>query len=288
MVANPWDKFFWNDWENDPGLKLCSLAAQGLWMRMLCICAKAEPKGYLLVAGRPLSPADVASLVGKTEAEVEALMSELSLAGVFSRDRKQRIYNRRMVKATQKSAIARENGKKGGNPNLSKTKRNPDWDNPPDNPKDKPHKPRAKSQNIDPKGSRDLILEAFEQFNEQALSLGLPTAQKLTSERKRKLAARLRDHGQDGWVSALQEIERSAFLRGDSQSGWRADLDFLLQPSKLTKVIEGAYRDAPNGAGAHLRPGTEAFERAKREAKRTENWTEYYRLKAMEAPVQTA
>ncbi len=115
-------------------------------MRMLCICAKAEPKGYLLVAGRPLSPADVASLVGKPEAEVEALMSELASAGVFSRDRKRRIYNRRMVRAEQTSAIARQNGKLGGNPTLRKTRGNSASDNPPLKPPDKPHKPKAKSQ----------------------------------------------------------------------------------------------------------------------------------------------
>ena len=58
MGVNPWSKFFWNDWENDPALKLCSLAAQGLWMRMLCICAKGETRGWLLVSGRPLSVRD--------------------------------------------------------------------------------------------------------------------------------------------------------------------------------------------------------------------------------------
>lgn len=114
MSANPWDKFFWNDWENDPALRLCSLSAQGLWMRCLCICAKAEPKGFLVVAGRPLSTAELAKLVGVHETEVEALLAELSLAGVFSRDRKGRVFSRRMVRDENRRLASQKGGKKGG------------------------------------------------------------------------------------------------------------------------------------------------------------------------------
>jgi hypothetical protein len=49
MTAEPWSKWFWTDYEADPGLRLSSLAAQGLWMRMLCLMAKATPKGELRV-----------------------------------------------------------------------------------------------------------------------------------------------------------------------------------------------------------------------------------------------
>lgn len=144
MTANPWDKFYWNDWENDPALKLCSLSAQGLWMRMLCICAKADPKGYLLVAGQSLSPADLASLVGKTEAEIETLLTELTSKGVLSLDRKSRIYSRRMVRDVNKSRTARQNGRFGGNPTLWQQRENRASDNPPLKPPDKPHKPEAR------------------------------------------------------------------------------------------------------------------------------------------------
>lgn len=145
MTSNPWDKFFWNDWENDPALKLCGLSAQGLWMRILCICAKADPKGYLVVAGRPLSAADLAALAGKPQPEVETLLRELADYGVSSTDRIGRIYSRRMVRDAKKARIAVENGKKGGNPNLSKQTVIPPPDNPPVNRVDKPQKPEAKS-----------------------------------------------------------------------------------------------------------------------------------------------
>lgn len=150
MGANPWDKFFWNDWETDPALKLCSLAAQGLWMRILCFCAKADPKGYLVAAGRPLSPADLSSLVGKPETEVETLLRELASNGVYSTDRTGRIYSRRMVRAINKARTASENGKKGGNPTLSKQKTIPPSDNQSDKGQVKPHKPEARSHEPEP------------------------------------------------------------------------------------------------------------------------------------------
>src|SRR5580765_8207081 len=125
MGVNPWSKFFWNDWETDPALKLCSLAAQGLWMRMLCICAKAEPRGWLLVAGQPLSDSDLARLTSVTAEEgVETLLAELGSKGVFSRDRKGRIYSRRMVRDEKRTKRNRQNGKTGGNPSLRKDKEN--------------------------------------------------------------------------------------------------------------------------------------------------------------------
>ncbi|MDE2029183.1 MAG: hypothetical protein KGI97_01325 [Alphaproteobacteria bacterium] len=113
-VANPWSKFFWNDWENDPALRLCSLEAQGLWMRLLCLAAKSNPTGFVAVAGRPCSSTDIARLSGVSEQEVGSLLGELSRNGVFSRDAQGRIYCRRMVRDNRKRQKLRQNGAKGG------------------------------------------------------------------------------------------------------------------------------------------------------------------------------
>jgi uncharacterized protein YdaU (DUF1376 family) len=93
-------------------------------------------------------------------------------------------------------------------------------------------------------------LEAFQAWNAMALRCGLAQAAKLTPDRKRKLLARLRDHGPESWAKALANVERSKFLRGESgDREWRANLDFLLQPASFTKVLEGTY-----GNGAHAEP----------------------------------
>ena len=148
MSGNPWSKFFWQDWESDQALKLCSMAAQGLWMRMLCIAAAHDPVGYVSVAGKPLDETGLARLTGVSESEVAILLQELDHHGVFSRDRHGRIYSRRLVRDARMLANAKKNGKKGGNPNLRKQRGKSEGVNPPDKGKDKPHKPEARSQSI--------------------------------------------------------------------------------------------------------------------------------------------
>lgn len=113
MTVRPWSKFFWSDWEADQGLRLCSLAAQGLWMRMLCVCANNDPKGYLAINGKPLDVTDIARLAGVTGTEAATLMDELDLNGVFSRNRTGCIYSRRMVQDEKLSQEGRKHKKCG-------------------------------------------------------------------------------------------------------------------------------------------------------------------------------
>lgn len=111
-MARPWGKFFWADWESDEALRQCSLAAQGLWMRMLCICAKGDPYGYVSIAGVALDAASLSIAIGRPQDEVAPLLAELDRWGVFSRDRKGRIYSRRMLRDEQRSKIGRKHAKR--------------------------------------------------------------------------------------------------------------------------------------------------------------------------------
>jgi hypothetical protein len=70
-------------------------------------------------------------LVGASPDQIAALLGELETAGVFSRTRAGVIYSRKMSSMAKKTATAQKNGKKGGNPNLSKQKENSASDNPP-------------------------------------------------------------------------------------------------------------------------------------------------------------
>jgi hypothetical protein len=70
---------------------------------------------------------------------------------------------------------------------------------------------------------------------------GFPAIRKMTGQRDRLLNARLRDSTLDEWMTVFAAMERSAFLRGENDRGWRADFDFLLQPKSFTKLLEGAY-----------------------------------------------
>lgn len=99
-------------------------------------------------------------------------------------------------------------------------------------------------------------LEAFGLYNAMAERTGLPQARTLTPQRRKHLVARMREHGGiEAWKTALANVERSAFLQGQNERGWRADFDFLVQAARFTKVVEGTY-----GNGAHAKRNTAPVE----------------------------
>lgn len=118
MSTHRWIKFWPQDYEGDTALRVCSLAAQGLWMRLLCAMHRSEPYGHLTVNGKGATTRQIAALSGTSEREAARLIAELEDAGVLSRDDGGTIYSRRLVRDKATSDTAREHGKQGGNPNL--------------------------------------------------------------------------------------------------------------------------------------------------------------------------
>mgnify|MGYP001809868668 CR=1 FL=1 len=89
------------------------------------------------------------------------------------------------------------------------------------------------------KGEEQL---AFDAYNDLAAEAGLPKAQALNDQRKAKIRQRLGEcGGLAGWLDALGKIRGSPFLRGENDRGWKASLDFVLQQSSFTRLMEGSY-----------------------------------------------
>jgi hypothetical protein len=124
-----WVKWWPQDWKGDAALRMCSLAARGLWKELLCIMHEANPYGFLLVSGKKPTEKQLASLVGATPREVRALMAELEAAGVYTVDDQGVVFSRRMVKDEARRVKGRIDGSRGGNPALVNPK-TPDQDNP--------------------------------------------------------------------------------------------------------------------------------------------------------------
>lgn len=80
-----------------------------------------------------------------------------------------------------------------------------------------------------------------EAWNTTAERLGLRAILKLTPERRRKLATRIKQNTIQDFTEAIASIERSPFLRGENDRGWRADFDWMLEPKNFTKLTEGTY-----------------------------------------------
>jgi hypothetical protein len=118
MPKLPFLKFYPGDWLRDP-VSGCSLAAQGLWLRMMFLMHDGDRYGYLSTNGSPIPPGSVAQRCGCTLEQYETLLAELSNAGVPSRLEDGTILSRRMVKDESKRQKFSRLGKLGGNPTLN-------------------------------------------------------------------------------------------------------------------------------------------------------------------------
>ena len=117
-MKRPAFQFYPADWRKDAALQSCSLAAQGLWINLMCIAHECEPYGHLEINGRAMTTAQMARLVGLSEKECAKLLQELTLSGAASITDEGEIYSRRMVRDERLRNVRAEAGKLGGNPAL--------------------------------------------------------------------------------------------------------------------------------------------------------------------------
>ena len=95
----------------------------------------------------------------------------------------------------------------------------------------------------------DPIAEAVQIWNATCCP-GLPAVSKITDPRKRALMARLKaDFGGDleEWRGYCTAIMASDFLAKGKK--WRASFDWAINPTNITKVLEGNYANKANGPG---------------------------------------
>jgi hypothetical protein len=112
--------FYPGDWLRDD-VATCSLAAQGLWLRMMIKAHESKQYGYLSQQGEPIPAESIARACGTSEPEYSTLLAELDRAGVPSRTPNGIIYSRRMVRDAKTRAMRQKVGKLGGNPKLCKS-----------------------------------------------------------------------------------------------------------------------------------------------------------------------
>lgn len=116
MTGLPSFQFYPGDYLRD-GIASCSLAAQGLWLRLMIVAHDSDNYGVLECNGVPI-PNEVLARRCMTTVEVfEELLQELESAGVPSRAENGAIVSRRMVrdglKRAATSAERSRAGKKG-------------------------------------------------------------------------------------------------------------------------------------------------------------------------------
>lgn len=146
-----------------------------------------------------------------------------------------------------KAATARENGKGGGRPKTQKKPR----DNPagyssvPEtnlsetvtvNQEPLTNNQREEGGAAAPCSSEDAEI-AFAEFMKAADVCGWPKPRALEPDRRKKLKARLAEHGLDGWRKVIAIARESEFLK----TKFPLKFDWVLEPKNFRKVLEGNY-----------------------------------------------
>jgi len=80
----PWFKLNCSEWIRS-NLSGCSLAAQGLYLRMMIVAHDSKRLGYLIENNEPMKPERISRRCGSTPEEYAALFSELDLTGLLKR-----------------------------------------------------------------------------------------------------------------------------------------------------------------------------------------------------------
>lgn len=98
----------------------------------------------------------------------------------------------------------------------------------------------------------DEIAACFQTYNEVAEELGWSKAERRTDARVKKLRSRISEcGGVAGWAAAMGKARASPFLRGETKrdkahENWTPNLDFFLQQSTFTQLMEGKYDERFN------------------------------------------
>ena len=86
-------------------------------------------------------------------------------------------------------------------------------------------------------------------------TLGLNEVREVTGESKRggMLRARVKEHGVDGVLEAIENVRKSDFLKGQNTKGFVITFDWFVKPNNFIKVLEGNYNDL-HDTGATQKP----------------------------------
>ena len=133
-IKRPAFQFYPADWRKDTALQTCSMAAQGLWVNLLCVMHECKPYGHLVINGKALTDIRAARLMGLAAKDYTKLLAEIEDAGVVSVTSDGVLFSRRMVRDEEVrnaraagggegkgfGSLGAEHGTKGGRPSKAR------------------------------------------------------------------------------------------------------------------------------------------------------------------------
>lgn len=85
-----------------------------------------------------------------------------------------------------------------------------------------------------------------------SICVSLPKCQRLNAKRSKAISRVLKNYSEEEILTAFNNLENSDFCKGKNDSGWKADIDFLLKEDKFDRVLEGRYNDKKRGCKAEV------------------------------------
>ena len=81
--------------------------------------------------------------------------------------------------------------------------------------------------------------EIVKKYN--SICVSLQSVRKISEARKKSINARLQMYTMDEIITVFEKAEASDFLKGSSESNFKADFDWLMKDRNMAKVLEGKY-----------------------------------------------
>ena len=231
----PYLPLYVQDFLTDEKLMECSASATGIYIRIMCIMHKSEPYGTILLKQKDKQTfkqeenfaLKLAKFLPYTTEEIIAGITELIEAGVLQNSGDE-LTQKRMIRDNEISNIRADAGKKGG----LKTQ--------------KFAKAKVKA-NTEDEDETDIIinyngiLENFHLYCDR-----MSKVSKLSDQRKKHIAARFKEFNYDTIIEVIKKAGKSDFLCGVNSKTWKADFDWIFNPTNFLKIMEGKYDNKNN------------------------------------------
>lgn len=88
---------------------------------------------------------------------------------------------------------------------------------------------------------KDRVQWFIDTYNSVCKSL--PQCKRLNPKRSKAITNILKKYSEEEILEAFNNLENSDFCKGKNDSGWKADIDFLLKEEKFDRVLEGRYNN---------------------------------------------
>ena len=118
--------------------------------------------------------------------------------------------------------------------------------------------------------------QIFDRYNEICLTTGLRPIRGIEGNRKTKVAAQFKQYGLSGFFDVFDKVTESAFLCGGGNRGWKADFDWLINPTNMQNVLEGKYDGSQSNTPAPQTPFETPYPSQSHSVFNSQNKTERY------------